>query len=67
VDGSGRGLIYGAIQTEKTMKELKEDSQFSVRDVDLRVPECDAGVPTFRRQVSTGAAKITKPRLMYPH
>lgn len=51
MDGSGRGLIYVAITNEKTTKVLNEDNRFSVRDVDLRLPEYDARMPTIRRQV----------------
>jgi hypothetical protein len=49
------GLIYVAIPTEKTVIDLKQDNQFSVREVDLRFTESVARVQTIRRQISTGA------------
>jgi hypothetical protein len=49
------GLIYVAIPTEKTAIDLKQDDQFSVREVDLRFSESVAHVQTIRRRVSTGA------------
>jgi hypothetical protein len=55
VDRRCRGLIYVAIPNEKTAKDLKQDSRFSMTDVDLRFPESAARVWTIRRQVLTGA------------